>query len=125
MHHLPYFTDVESTSCNIQINGTVGNISSESSGISWVITAPRDHHIRLRFTTFQLSFIWWVEYRVQIYDGRYTNATSLGVFTGTRRPFTVQSSGQFMSIKLIKKKETSFLCNVKGVFTCNKTKGEQ
>ena len=37
---------------------------------------------------------------MHVYDGKTVNATLVGLYTGTRRPFVVQSSGRFMLITL-------------------------
>jgi hypothetical protein len=135
---------VFSITCDFDVPGSSGEfISSEFESSedcrtsSWVITAPLNHNIRLKFVTFQLSDMhiawlfgqhWIVEsyrYFIQIYDGRNTNNTLLGVFTGAIRPFVVQSSGHFMLVKLIKEGlDLNFLSNFKGVYTFNTTKGK-
>ena len=61
---------------------------------------------------------------MQIYDGRNTNSTLLGAFTGTKRPFIMQSSGRFMLVKLLKQDNLPSLCNFKGIYTFGKTKGK-
>ena len=48
----------------------------------------------------------------------------LGAFSGTRKPFQVQSSGPFMLVKLEKQGDVPTLCNFKGIFISNTTKGE-
>jgi len=60
---------------------------------------------------------------MQIYDGRNTTDTSLGVFTGARRPFTIQSSGRFMLVKRFTHIWwRGYLSNLKGVYTFKTTK---
>lgn len=61
---------------------------------------------------------------MQIYDGRTTNDTLLGAFTGTKRPFVVLSSGRFTLVKLLKQDKLLSLCNFKGVYTFGTTKGK-
>ena len=62
---------------------------------------------------------------MKIYDGQSTSDTSLGVFTGARRPFTVQSSGHFMLVELIKQGlHLTSLCNFTGVGSFYSTKGK-
>ena len=118
--------------CYFDVDGSSGeSISSEfKSGYcytsSWVITAPLNHTIRLKFETFQLSDSQELgQNLIRIYDGRNATDTSLGVSTGARRPFTIQSSGRFMLVKLTKEKPwRKPLSNLKGVYTFNTTKGK-
>ena len=118
------------STCNV--DGSSGeSISSEFKPeychtSSWVITAPLNHTIRLTFERFQLSDSQKLgQNLIRIYDGRKTTDTSLGVFTGARRPFTIQSSGQFMLVKLTEEKWwLKPLSNLKGVYTFNTTKGK-
>ena len=127
------------STCDYHVNGSSGeSISSEFNSSkycknsSWVIMAPMNHNVRLQFETFQLSdlrlFRWiWIHPYMQIYDGRYpADDTSLGVFTGARRPFTIQSSGRFMLVRLICELwwKRYFLNNLKGVYTFKTTKGK-
>ena len=118
--------------CYFDVDGSSGeSISSDfKSGYcgtsSWVITAPLNHIIRLTFETFQLSDSQEIgQNLIRIYDGRKKTDSSLGVFTGARRPFTIQSSGQFMLVRLKKEKQRlRSLSNLKGVYTFNTTKGK-
>ena len=122
------------STCNFVVNGPSGeSISSEfkSSWLwyrsSWVITAPLNHTIRLKFETFQLSDSQKLgQNLIRIYDGRKTTNTSLGVFTGARRPFIIQSSGRFMLVELTENRYwwEDNLCNLKGVYTFNSSKGK-
>ena len=111
------------------MNGSVGMFSSASSrnykDRSWVITTPVNHNIQLRFTTFQLSESQkFGTNRIQIYDGKKSEEPKLlGDLTGTRRPFTIQSSGRFMLVKLTKKYAFS-LSNVQGVWSSSTTKSK-
>ena len=121
--------DVFSITCDFDVQGSGGFISSESSegcySASWFITAPLYHNIRLKFETFQLSDSQsFGQNRIFIYDGLYTNNTLLGVFTGARRPFIIQSSDRFMMVKLTKQMESSTLSNFKGVYTFETAKGK-
>ena len=123
------FPDVHSlTPCYFTVTGPSGLISSDLSQYysycSWVITAPLNHSIKLRFTTFELSVDQRTQYRIHVYDGRRTYTDLLGVFSGTRRPFTVQSSGRFMLVTLIKRYAASFVCNFEAVYTSSTAKGE-
>ena len=126
--YLP-FTDVYSKACNFDVQGSGEFISSDSlencRTSTWVITAPLNHNIKLKFASFLLSDS--PEYGqnlIEIYDGRYTNTTLLGAFTGTTKRLVIQSSGRFMLVKLIKKDKLYALCNFKGVFTFGTTKGK-
>ena len=114
--------------CDFDVQGSGEFISSESSEhcttASWVITAPLYHNIRLKFATFQLSDLkLFGQNRIHIYDGLYKNNTLLGVFTGVRRPFIVQSSGRFMLVRLIKLYRFT-RNNFKGVYTFGTAKGK-
>ena len=127
------------STCDYHVNGSSGesissefNSSKDCKTSSWVIMAPMNHNVRLQFETFQLSDLrlsrWtWIHPHMQIYDGRYpADDTSLGVFTGARRPFTVQSSGRFMLVKVIFQELfwKGYLNNLKGVYTFKRTKGK-
>ena len=119
------------STCDFHVDGSSGqSISSDSRYCdpSWVITAPLNHTIRLKFETFQLSDSQELEQNlIRIYDGRKATNTSLGVFTGARRPFTIQSSGRFMLVKQTTKNRYWWLehpSNFKGVYTFNTTKGK-
>ena len=96
----------DSNLCAFNITGLSGAISSISSGnhkeCSWLITTASDHNIRLRFTTFQFSYLpsYWVQAFMFVYNGKTTKDSLTGVFTGTRKPFTVHSSGRFMLVKV-------------------------
>ena len=122
------------STCYFHVDGSSGeSISSEFKlpwycygTSSWVITAPLNHTIRLKFETFQLSDSQELgQNLIRIYDGRNATDTSLGVSTGARRPFTIQSSGRFMLVKLTKEKPwRKPLSNLKSVYTFNTTKGK-
>ena len=126
------------STCDYHVNGSSGesissefNLSKDCKNSSWVIMAPMNHNVRLQFVTFQLSDMrlsGWLGIHpyMQIYDGQNTTDASLGVFTGARRPFTIQSSGRFMLVKLIFEKSwwKRYLNNVKGVYTFKTTKGK-
>ena len=96
----------DSNLCAFNITGLSGAISSISSAnhkkCSWLITTASDHNIRLRFTTFQFSYLpsRFVRAFMFVYNGKTTKDTLTGVYTGTRKPFTVHSSGRFMLLKL-------------------------
>ncbi|CAH3177130.1 unnamed protein product [Porites evermanni] len=82
---------------------------------TWIITAPSNHTVKLRFTIFRLSGYDWNQAKIQVYDGKRKNDTVLGVFTGTRQSFVIQTSGRFMMLTL-KKKYSSTPCIFKGAF---------
>ena len=96
----------DSNLCAFNITGLSGAISSISSGnhkeCSWLINTASDHNIRLRFTTFQFSYLpsEGAQAFMYVYNGKTAKDTLTGVFTGTRKPFTVHSSGRFMLLKL-------------------------
>ncbi len=123
------FTDVCSVTCEFDVKSSGEFISCDSSEnchtSTWNITAPLNHHIRLKFATFQLSdSSKYGKNWIQIYDGRNTNNTMLGAFTGTRRPFVIQSSDRFMLVKLTKQDDLYSLCNFKSVYTFGTSKGK-
>ena len=99
---------VNSDACSFAVNGSSGFISSSDTEnykrCTWIITAPSNHTVKLIFTTFRLSG-YYSSYQpeIQVYDGKRKNDTVLGVFTGTRQPFLIQTSGRFMMLTLKKK----------------------
>ena len=118
-----------STICDFEVKNSGQLISSDSlktcEDATWVVTAPLKHNIKLKFTNFQLSDSrQFGQKQLQIYDGKNTNGTSLGAFTGTKRPFSIQSSGRFMLIKLTHKGRSSSLCHFEGVSTFATAKGK-
>ena len=125
-------TETHSTPCTFDVKGSSGIISSsdisgtDSPYCSWVITAPRGHNIRLKFTTFQLAALPSLQLQnwIRVFDGKSFNDMLLGSFSGTRKPFQVQSSGPYMLVMLERQKYVPSLCNFKGIFTSNITKGE-
>ena len=98
---------VNSEACFFGVNGSSGLISSSGTKnyerCTWIITAPSNHTVKLIFTTFRLSDYYWNKAEIQVYDGKRTNDTVLGVFAGTRQPFMIQTSGRFMMLSLKKK----------------------
>ena len=120
--------------CDFYVKGSTGEFSSSAfesfeycHTSSWVITAPLNHTIRLKFETFQLSDSQvFGQNLIRIYDGRETTNTSLGVFTGARRPFIIQSSGRYMLVELTEGYYwlEDILRNLKGVYTFNSSKGK-
>ena len=113
--------------CSFSVNGPSGFISS--SGVkdydrtcTWIITVPSNHTVKLKFTIFHLSNYprlpneaWGGQAKIQVHDGKRNNDTVLGVFTGTRQPFIIQTSGRFMMFTL--QRQYFFTpCNFKGTF---------
>ena len=112
--------------CLFSVNGSSGFISS--SGVkyydrtcTWIITVPSNHTVKLKFTIFRLPNDPWVpnegwvgQAEIRIHDGKGSD-TVLGVFTGARQPFIIQTSGRFMMLTLQK---TSWATprNFKGTF---------
>ena len=101
------FAVVNSDACSFAVNGSSGFISSSDTEnykrCTWIITAPSNHTVKLIFTTFSLYTSYWGRAEIQVYDGKRKNDTVLGVFTGTRQPFLIQTSGRFMMLTLKKK----------------------
>ncbi|XP_078366769.1 uncharacterized protein LOC144650879 [Oculina patagonica] len=120
--------DAYSLTCDFDVQASGEFISCDSSKycetFTWSITAPPHSNIRLKFDTFQLSdSSYYGQNWIHIYDGRNTNSTMLGAFTGARRPFNIQSSGRFMLVKLIKQLDWGYsLCNFNGVYTFSTAK---
>ena len=107
--------------CLFSVNGSTGFISS--SGVkyhdrtcTWIITVPSNHTVKLKFTIFRLpNDASWGQAKIQVHDGKGRSDTVLGIFSGARQPFTIQTSGRFMMFTL--QKEYSFSpCNFKGTF---------
>ena len=113
--------------CLFSVNGSSGFISS--SGVkyydrtcTWIITVPSNHTVKLKFTIFRLSNDPWLPTdlphgiaKIQVHDGKRKNDTVLGVFTGARQPFIIQTSGRFMMFTL-QKRFPFTPCNFKGTF---------
>ena len=120
------FAVVNSEACFFAVNGSSGFISS--SGIknykrcTWIITAPSNHTVKLIFTTFSLYTSYWGRAEIQVYDGKRKNDTVLGVFTGTRQPFLIQTSGRFMMLTLRRAYCWSISCIFEGAYYTRKGK---
>ena len=110
--------------CLFSVNGSSGFISSSGAKYyyanyyfrcTWIITVPSNHTVKLKFTIFRLSNDPWVgQAEIRIHDGKGSD-TVLGVFTGARQPFIIQTSGRFMMFTL--QKNFPFTpCNFKGTF---------
>ena len=106
--------------CLFSVNGSTGFISS--SGVkcydltcTWIITVPSNHTVKLKFTIFRLSNHPWVgQAKIQVHDGKGKNDTVLGIFTGARQPFIIQTSGRFMMFT--SQKDACAPFNFKGTF---------
>ena len=108
------------------VNGSRGFISSSGAKgcypCKWIITVPSNHTVKLKFTIFRLSNDPWLPIdlphgiaKIQVHDGKRKNDTVLGVFTGARQPFIIQTSGRFMMFTL-QKRFPFTPCNFKGTF---------
>ena len=111
--------------CLFSVNGSSGFISSSGAKYyyanyyyrcTWIITVPSNHTVKLKFTIFRLpNDASWGQAKIQVHDGKGRSDTVLGIFSGARQPFTIQTSGRFMMFTL--QKEYSFSpCNFKGTF---------
>ena len=113
------FAAVHSLPCLFSVNGSSGFISSSGTKnyeqCTWIITAPSNHTVKLKFTIFHLSKgPLFGQAKIQVHDGKRKNDTVLGIFTGARQPFIIQTSGRFMMFTLQKYYYTP--CNFKGTF---------
>ena len=113
--------------CLFSVNGSSGFISSSGAKnynrCTWIVTVPSNHTVKLKFTIFRLADDPWLpskdrwlgQAKIQVHDGKGKNDTVLGIFTGARQPFIIQTSGRFMMFTL--QKEYSLTpCNFKGTF---------
>ena len=105
--------------CLFSVNGSSGFISSSGAKdyrhCTWIITVPSNHTVKLKFTIFRLpNYPWSGQAKIQVHDGKGKNDTVLGIFTGARQPFIIQTSGRFMMFTLQKDYYTP--CNFKGTF---------
>ena len=112
--------------CLFSVSGSSGFISSSGAKgyhhCTWIITAPSNHTVKLKFTTFLLSDVpwlpsgpWFGQAKIHVHDGKRKTDTVLGVFTGASQPFIIQTSGRFMMLTL-QKEFSDTLCNFKGTF---------
>ena len=124
------FSDVHADPCFYDVVSSNGVISSSATknysmyNCAWIITAPSNHTVKLTFTTFNLvdySTIYRSE--IKVFDGKSKNDTLLGIFSGSRRPFIVQTSGQFMMLTFKRYHELAVF-NFKGVYFSTSIKGE-
>ena len=120
------FAVVHSLPCWFSVNGSSGSISSSGTKnyrqCTWIITAPSNHTVKLKFMTFRLSDPWGDQARIQVHDGKRKNDAILGIFSGARRPFIIQTSGRFMMVAL-QKASLSTPCNFKGTYYTSQKKG--
>ena len=120
------FAVVHSLPCLFSVNGSSGFISSSGTKnykhCNWIITAPSNHTVKLKFMIFSLSDRWWNQARIQVHDGKRKNDAILGIFSGAKQPFIVQTSGRFMMVAL-QKDFLSTPCNFKGTYYTSPKKG--
>ena len=90
---------------------------------TWIITAPSNHTVKLTFTTFNLLDYLIYRSEIKVFDGKSKNDTLLGIFSGSRRPFIVQTSGQFMMVTFKRYHEFAPF-NFEGVYSSTSIKGE-
>ena len=125
------FSDVHANLCFYDVGSSNGVISSSITknysmyDCTWIIRAPSNHTMKLNFTIFNLHGYGAKTYRseIEVYDGKSKNDTLLGIFSGSRRPFIVQTSGQFMMVTFKRYHEEAFF-NFKGVYSSSSIKGE-
>ena len=118
--------------CLFSVNGSSGFISSSGAKYyyanyyfrcTWIITVPSNHTVKLKFTIFRLPNDPWVgQAEIRIHDGKGSD-TVLGVFTGARQPFIIQTSGRTMTLT-VQKGAPVTPCNFKGTFISSR-KGKQ
>ena len=122
------FSDVHANPCFYDVGSSNGVISSSANknysmyDCTWIITAPSNHTVKLTFTIFNL-LDYWTRCEIKVFDGKSKNDTLLGIFSGSRRPFIVQTSGQFMMLTFKRYHESAFF-NFKGVYFSTSIKGE-
>lgn len=120
-----FITDTNLAPCKQKIEGVKGVIKTAKSGTisdcTWLITVPAGHNIFLKFTTLQLYFK-YNRYNpseennaLQVWDGHNESSASLGIYRGTKRAFSLQSSGRYLFIRLRVFPDT-LLCNVQALF---------
>ena len=120
MHANPCFYNVGSS------NGVISSSFTKNYSMyncTWIITAPSNHTVKLNFTIFNLRGAKTYRSEIEVYDGKSKNDTLLGIFSGSRRPFIVQTSGQFMMVTFKRYHEEAFF-NFKGVYSSSSIKGE-
>ena len=124
------FSDVHANPCFYDVGSSNGVISSSAHknysmyDCTWIITAPSNHTVKLTFTIFNLfDYSTILRSEIKVFDGKSKNDTLLGIFSGSRRPFIVQTSGQFMMLTFKRYHELGFF-NFEGVYSSTSIKGE-
>ena len=125
------FSDVHANPCFYDVGSSNGVISSSITknysmyDCTWIIRAPSNHTMKLNFTIFNLRGYEAKTYRseIEVYDGKSKNDTLLGIFSGSRRPFIVQTSGQFMVLTFTRYHEFAYFI-FEGVYSSTSIKGE-
>ncbi|CAH3151909.1 unnamed protein product, partial [Porites evermanni] len=123
---LSFITDTNLAPCEQKIEDVKGVIKTAKSGTisscTWLITVPAGHNIFLKFTTLELEFNYiyysWPtekETELQVWDGHNESSASLGIYRGTKRAFSLQSSGRYLFIRL-RLLPYTVLCNVEALF---------
>ena len=106
--------------CSFSVNGPSGFISSSGTKYfehcTWIITVPSNHTVKLKFTIFRLpNHPRYGQAKIQVHDGKGKSDTVLGIVSGERPPFIIQTSGRFMMLTL-RKARWYTPCNFKGTF---------
>ena len=124
------FSDVHAKTCFYDVGSSNGVISSSITknnslyNCMWIITAPSNHAVKLTFTIFNLyDYLTIYRSEIKVFDGKSKNDTLLGIFSGSRRPFIVQTSGQFMMVTFKRYHKFGFF-NFKAVYVSTSIKGE-
>ena len=124
------FSDVHANPCFNYVGSSNGVISSSITknysmyNCTWNITAPSNHTVKLTFTIFNLDdYSPTFRSEIKVFDGKSKNDTLLGIFSGSRRPFIVQTSGQFMVLTFTRYHEFAYFI-FEGVYSSTSIKGE-
>ena len=123
------FSDVHADRCFYALRSSNGVISSSITNnysmynCTWIITAESNHTVKLTFTTFNLFDYSIYRSEIKVFDGKSKNDTLLGIFSGSRRQFVVQTSGKFMMLTFKRYHELGFF-NFEGVYSSTSVKGE-
>ena len=123
------FSDVHADPCFYALRSSNGVISSSITNnysmynCTWIITAESNHTVKLTFTTFNLFDYSIYRSEIKVFDGKSKNDTLLGIFSGSRRQFVVQTSGKFMMLTFKRYHELGFF-NFEGVYSSASIKGE-